>query len=76
MDDLSNVDMMIVTRDESGVRHTYETTWDALCFTEVANSASEDILLIVADCGSILYSRLTSGPITWDDVKKFFAYQI
>ena len=73
MDELSNVDILIVTRDQSGVRHTYETMWDAVCFTEVATNASEEILLIAADGGTILYSRLASDPITWNDVKRFFA---
>ena len=73
MDELSNVDIMIVTRDQAGIRHVYEVTWDTVLYSEPFGNDFEEILLIVADIGSILYSRLSSGPITWEDVKNFFS---
>ena len=75
MDELSNVNITIVTRDEYGLRCIYERRWDDICFMEPLDDNFEEIILILADGDAILYSRLSSGPITWNDVVRFFAYR-
>ena len=64
----------IYVRDINGKRDFYRLDWQySSDFIDLSKTSEDEEILLILFNGTCIYSQLTSGPITWEDVVGFFA---